>query len=176
MANGDVSGGTALGGTAPGHPLLVPGHPLLADDAASAWLGIEVLEIGRGTARIAMRLRPEMVNGFGIGHGGMVFAFADTAFALACNPEGGGPARERETITVAAGADITFLAPAMAGDLLTASAEHRAGNGRSGVYDIEVRSEHPDGTAAVVALFRGRSRTIRNPARIPPPVPTESRA
>ena len=155
-----------------GHPT----HPLLVDDAASAWMDIEVLAVGSGTARISMLLRPQMVNGFGIGHGGMVFAFADTAFALACNPEDGGPAREREQITVAAGADITFLAPALAGDVLTASAEHRAGNGRSGVYDIEVRAERPDGTAAVVALFRGRSRTIRNPARTPSPVPTESRA
>ncbi|MCC9203935.1 hotdog fold thioesterase [Arthrobacter sp. zg-Y769] len=164
MADPDVTQGTA------------PAHPILVDDAASAWLGIEVLAVSPGMARISMRLRPEMVNGFGIGHGGMVFAFADTAFALACNPEGSGPARDRETLTVAAGADITFLAPAMAGDLLTASAEHRGGNGRSGVYDIEVRSERPDGTAAVVALFRGRSRTIRNPARTPSENPTESRA
>ncbi|MCC9173479.1 hotdog fold thioesterase [Arthrobacter sp. zg-Y179] len=151
-------------------------HPLLVDDAASAWMGIEVVAVGPGTARISMLLRPQMVNGFGIGHGGMVFAFADTAFALACNPEGGGPARKRDHITVAAGADITFLAPVTAGDRLTASAEHRAGNGRSGVYDIEVRSERPDGTAVVVALFRGRSRTIPNPALTPSGAPTESRA
>ncbi|MCQ1999610.1 hotdog fold thioesterase [Arthrobacter zhaoxinii] len=164
MADTDVTRGTA------------PAHPILVDDAASAWLGIVVLDTGPGTARISMRLRPEMLNGFGMGHGGMVFAFADTAFALACNPKGGGSSLERETITVAAGADVTFMAPAMAGDLLTASAEHRAGNGRSGVYDIEVRSERPDGTAAVVALFRGRSRTIRNPARTPSENPTESRA
>ncbi|MCC3290124.1 hotdog fold thioesterase [Arthrobacter sp. zg-Y1110] len=152
-----------------------PAHPLLVDDAASAWMGIDVVETGSGTARISMLLRPQMVNGFGIGHGGMVFAFADTAFALACNPEDGGPAREREHITVAAGADVTFLAPARAGDRLTASAEHRAGNGRSGVYDVEVRSERPDGTAAVVALFRGRSRTIPNPARTPSGASTEGR-
>ncbi|MCC9144764.1 MULTISPECIES: hotdog fold thioesterase [unclassified Arthrobacter] len=152
-----------------------PAHPLLVNDAASAWLGIQVLETGGGRARISMLLRPEMVNGFGIGHGGMVFAFADTAFALACNPEAGGPAVQRENITVAAGADITFLAPVQVGELLTAAAEHRAGNGRSGVYDIEVRSERPDGTSDVVALFRGRSRTMRNPAR-PAAVPAGSRA
>ena len=143
----------------------IPVHPLLVSDAASEWLGIKVLEAGDGRARICMRLRPEMLNGFGMAHGGMVFAFADTAFALACNPEAGGPARERETITVAAGADVTFLSPVLAGDMLTATAEHRAGSGRSGVYDVEVRADRPDGTSAVVALFRGRSRTIRNPLR-----------
>ena len=143
----------------------IPVHPLLVSDAASEWLGIKVLEVGDGRAGICMRLRPEMLNGFGMAHGGMVFAFADTAFALACNPEAGGPARERETITVAAGADVTFLSPVLAGDMLTATAEHRAGSGRSGVYDIEVRADRHDGTSAVVALFRGRSRTIRNPLR-----------
>ena len=143
----------------------IPVHPLLVSDAASEWLGIKVLEVGDGRAGICMRLRSEMLNGFGMAHGGMVFAFADTAFALACNPEAGGPARQRETITVAAGADVTFLSPVLAGDMLTATAEHRAGSGRSGVYDIEVRADRHDGTSAVVALFRGRSRTIRNPLR-----------
>ena len=155
-------------------------HPILVSDAASEWLGIEVLEVGDGRAGICMRLRPEMLNGFGIAHGGMVFAFADTAFALACNPEAGGPARRRETVTVAAGADVTFLSPALAGDVLTATAEHRAGSGRSGVYDVEVRADRPDGTSAVVALFRGRSRTIRNPlpeaGAEPAPARTGSRA
>lgn len=153
-----------------------PVHPILVSDAASDWLGIEVLEVRDGRARISMRLRPEMLNGFGIGHGGMVFAFADTAFAMACNPAPGGPSRERDTITVAAGADITFLAPAQPGDLLTAAAEHRGGNGRSGVYDIEVQAERADGSTAVVALFRGRSRTIPNPARAASPVTTGNRA
>ncbi|MDK1326812.1 hotdog fold thioesterase [Arthrobacter sp. zg-Y1143] len=163
-----------------------PAHPLLVFDAASQWLGIEVLELRDGAARISMLLRREMLNGFGIAHGGMVFAFADTAFALACNPEAGGPARQRTEVTVAAGADITFLASAHAGDILTAHAEHRAGSGRSGVYDIEVRADRPDGTSDVVALFRGRSRTIRGPlpdplsrpdtGREPAPFPTGNSA
>ena len=157
-----------------------PAHPLLVSDAASAWLGIDVLDIRDGSATISMLLRADMVNGFGIAHGGMVFAFADTAFALACNPQAGGPARQRETVTVAAGADMTFLSPALPGDRLTASAEHRAGSGRTGVYDVEVRATRPDGTSAVVALFRGRSRTVRNPlpgnADQPAPAHTGSRA
>ena len=72
------------------------GHPLLENDAASAWLGIEVLRLDDGHATIAMTLRPEMMNGFGITHGGMIFAFADSAFALACNPADG----DGSTVTV----------------------------------------------------------------------------
>ena len=167
MADAGVTGG------------IPPQHPLLVSDAASAWLGIEVEALGDGTARIAMRVRPEMLNGFGMAHGGMVFAFADTAFALACNPAAGGPAAERRNITVAAGADISFLASTRSGDILCATAEHRGGNGRSGFYDIEVSARHPDGTGAVVALFRGRSRTIPNPALRAEPAgttPTGNRA
>ena len=86
-------------------------HPLLADDRASDWLGITVLGHGDGHATIAMTLRPEMMNGFGIAHGGMIFAFADSAFALACNPADG----DGRTVTVAAGVDVNFLAPTRAG-------------------------------------------------------------
>ena len=70
-------------------------HPILKDDYASEWMGIEVLSLGDGQASIRMTLRQEMLNGFGMAHGGMVFAFGDTAFALACNPatpaSGSGP-------------------------------------------------------------------------------------
>ncbi len=61
-------------------------HPILENDYASEWMGIEVLSLGDGEATIRMTLRQEMLNGFGMAHGGMIFAFADTAFALACNP------------------------------------------------------------------------------------------
>jgi acyl-CoA thioesterase len=148
-----------------GHP--APTHHILAEDHASAWLGIELLEVGEGSARISMRVRPEMLNGFGIAHGGMLFAFADSAFALACNPAaaenlGSSPA----FVTVASGADITFLSPAREGEVLTATARRRALSGRSGLYDITVTADD-DGGARPVAEFRGRSRAIPAPARSP---------
>lgn len=132
-----------------------PAHPILEKDHASRWLGIEVLQLADGHATISMRLREEMLNGFGIAHGGMVFAFADSAFALACNPIG-----ETETITVASGVDINFLAPALPGDLLTAVADRRAGAGRSGLYDISITAANDDGDTRLIAEFRGRSRTV----------------
>ncbi len=135
-----------------------PAHPILAQDHASRWLGIEVQDLSDGGATITMRLREEMLNGFGIAHGGMVFAFADSAFALACNP-----VDETETITVAAGVDINFLAPALPGDLLTAVAHRRASAGRSGLYDIAITAQNDDGDTRLLAEFRGRSRTIPNP-------------
>ncbi len=153
------------------HPALQPPplqHPILRDDAASEWMGIEVTALGPGHATIRMTLRQEMLNGFGMAHGGMVFAFGDTAFALACNPaetgaadSGAGPG----SITVAAGVDINFLRPAFRGQLLTAVANRRASTGRSGLYDIQIYAADPTGPAVaepgeLIAEFRGRSRTI----------------
>lgn len=132
-------------------------HPMLSSDYASQWLGIEVVELREGHATIAMTLRPEMMNGFGITHGGMIFAFADTAFALACNSATG----DGSTVTVASGADVNFLAPSRAGQRITAVATKRQKQGRSGLYDVQVLGED-DGVATVIAEFRGRSRTIPN--------------
>ncbi|GAA2172652.1 hydroxyphenylacetyl-CoA thioesterase PaaI [Arthrobacter parietis] len=136
-----------------------PAHPILEQDHASRWMGIEVLRLADGHATITMRLREEMLNGFGIAHGGMVFAFADSAFALACNPPG-----ETETITVASGVDINFLAPAFPGDVLTAVADRKASAGRSGLYDISITAANDDGGTRLIAEFRGRSRTVPNKA------------
>jgi acyl-CoA thioesterase len=121
---------------------------MLAADRASASLGIEVFEHGPGWARARMIVRPDMVNGHDLAHGGLVFALADTAFACACNSRG--PA------TVAAGADIAFLAPAHAGDVLEADAQVRVQRGRSGIYDVTVRRG-----SDVIAEFRGRSTELR---------------
>ncbi|WP_125610572.1 hydroxyphenylacetyl-CoA thioesterase PaaI [Specibacter cremeus] len=133
-------------------------HPMLANDPASEWLGLEVLRLADGHATVAMTLRPEMMNGFGITHGGMIFAFADTAFALACNPVDG----DGSTITVASGADADFLRATHAGQRITAVANRRSQQGRSGIYDVQVLLPGEDGRTEVVAEFRGRSRTIRN--------------
>ncbi|MEV0380896.1 hydroxyphenylacetyl-CoA thioesterase PaaI [Nonomuraea sp. NPDC050643] len=118
-------------------------------DTASAALGIELTELGEGRAVCRMTVTEQMVNGHDLCHGGYVFLLADTAFACACNTYG--------PVTVAAGAEVTFVAPARAGDVLVAEASERTRYGRSGIYDVTVR--RPDGR--VVAEFRGRSREMR---------------
>lgn len=127
---------------------------MFAADVASNALGVELIGDGPGTAEVRMRLRPDMCNGHGIAHGGYIFLLADTAFACACNEVG--------SVTVASGADINFIAPAHAGDELTAGAELRSRRGRSGIYDVTVTRRGEDGTE-VVAEFRGRSRTLPPP-------------
>ncbi len=118
-------------------------------DAASALLGMVVEHDEPGRAVVSMRVREDMLNGFAITHGGLVFALADTAFAIACN--------EDEKVTVAAGADITFLKSTHAGQTLTATAARRVISGRSGLYDVTVTDE----TGDAVAEFRGRSITTK---------------
>ena len=124
---------------------------MLAQDAASAALGIELTDVGAGRAQARMTVRPDMVQGHGTCHGGLVTTLADTAFAAACNSHGDGP-------SVAASADVTWVRPAFAGDVLVADAREHVRTGRTGVTDVTVRRE-ADGQ--VVALFRGRSVELR---------------
>jgi acyl-CoA thioesterase len=119
------------------------------DDAASRKLGMELHEAVDGRARLTMRISSDMVNGHGMSHGGYLFLLADSAFACACNSPG--------PVTVAAAADIVFVASAREGDELEATATERTRFGRSGVYDVSV-TRPADGQ--VIAEFRGRSRTI----------------
>jgi acyl-CoA thioesterase len=126
---------------------------MYAEDLASQGLGIEVVAVAPGRATVRMTVRPEMVNGHAIAHGVFVFALADTAFAFACNTYG--------QVTVARAADVVFLAPAHVGDLLVATGQERAREGRNGVYDVTVRRGTPDGE--VVAEFRGHSRELGRP-------------
>jgi acyl-CoA thioesterase len=121
-----------------------PVETMLASDAASRLLGVELLGYGDGWATARLTVRDDMVNGHGICHGGVIFALADTAFACACNSWG--------PVTVAAGADIVFVAPARAGDELTAEARVRTRYGRNGLYDVAVTRGD-----VLVAEFRGRS-------------------
>jgi acyl-CoA thioesterase len=121
-------------------------------DRASQHLGIAVTDVAPGRAVATMTVTATMVNGHDIAHGGYVFLLADTAFAFACNTY--------DEVTVAAGADVTFVAPARLGDELVAAAEERRRYGRSGVYDVTV-TRAADG--AVVAEFRGRSRSLGRP-------------
>lgn len=132
-------------------------HPQLGHDRAAEWMGITVSEYGEGYAKGHMQLREEMLNGFEIAHGGMLFAFADTIFAWTCNnPDGDG-----STITVAQGVDINFVTSPQVGAKLTAVGQRRANYGRSGIYDITICDENDQ----LVAEFRGRSRTIPNPQK-----------
>jgi len=118
-----------------------------ADDAASAGLGMRLVNVGDGTAEMQMLVRDDMVNGHGIVHGGFVFTLADSAFAFACN--------SRNQRTVAQGCDIVFVAPARRGELLVAEARERATYGRNGLYDVTVRRGDD-----LIAEFRGRSRQL----------------
>jgi acyl-CoA thioesterase len=122
---------------------------MIAGDRASAMLGMRVVRAEPGRAVVRMNVRGDMLNGFAVAHGGLIFSLADTAFALACN--------EADAATLAVGADITFLSPAREGDELTATAERRTLSGRTGLYDVRVEAD--DGR--VVAEMRGRSRTPR---------------
>jgi acyl-CoA thioesterase len=122
-------------------------HDMFDRDMASRGLGMELVEAGDGDAVVRMRVTDSMVNGHGMVHGGYVFMVADTAFACACNSHG--------PVAVAAGADITFLQPTRAGDVLEARARERSTSGRNGIYDVTVRCD-----GDVVAEFRGRSRMI----------------
>ena len=120
---------------------------MIERDRASAALGMQVTRSLPGDAVVTMRIRDDMLNGFEVTHGGIVFALADTAFAIACN--------EDEQITLAAGADITFLKPTHGRADAHRDRERRARSGRTGLYDVSVTDENGE----IVAEFRGRSHT-----------------
>ena len=126
-------------------------HSMFEADTASRSLGIDLVETGPGTATARMRVTEAMLNGYRIMHGGYVFLLADTAFGCACNSHG--------PMTVAAGAEVSFIAAAHLNDELTAVASERTRYGRNGIYDVTVYREAPGGPVTV-AEFRGRSRTI----------------
>lgn len=118
-----------------------------AEDAASQGLGMEILEVGPGTAKLAMTLTKTMVNGHGTAHGGYIYTLADSAFAFACNSY-----NER---AVAAHCSITYIKPGKMGKRLIATARETSRFGRSGIYDVEISQDDE-----VIAHFRGHSRLI----------------
>ena len=118
-----------------------------AGDRTSQSLGIVLDEVRPGQATVRMTLREDMVNGHDIGHGGLTFTVADSAFSFACN--------SYNRRTVAASAEIRFLAPTRQGDVLVATATERERQGRDGVYDVTVTVGE-----RVVATFVGRSKEI----------------
>jgi acyl-CoA thioesterase len=119
------------------------------NDRVSQGLGMRVLAVGPGSATLSMAVREDMLNGHDICHGGLIATLADSAFAFACNAY--------NELSVASGFDVHLLAPARAGDLLTAEAKELSKSGRTGVYDVHVHNQR----GQAVAAFRGRSYTVK---------------
>ena len=124
---------------------------MMATDALSRWLGLEVVAVAPRHATCRMTVRPEMVNGFGVAHGGIVFSLADSAFAFACNTHG--------SVTVAVDNTITYPAAIHPGDVLTAVADEEAGSARLGYYRVVVTNQGD----RVVALFKGTAYKTSRP-------------
>ncbi len=116
---------------------------MMKHDLFSQWLGIRVLEIKDGYSKIEMTVRPEMINGFGIVHGGIAFSFSDSAFAFACN--------NRNNLSVALDTSINFTKPVHVGDVLTAEAKEIHNGKTTGLYHISVFNQK----GHLVALFKG---------------------
>ncbi|WP_027800490.1 hydroxyphenylacetyl-CoA thioesterase PaaI [Paraburkholderia dilworthii] len=125
------------------------------NDACSRALGLEIMEVRAGYARLRMTVRDDFLNGHQICHGGLIFTLADSTFAFACN--------SYNLNTVASGCSIEFLRPVHGGDVLIAEAVEQALSGRTGIYDIRVTNR----TGDTVAMFRGKSAQIKGNV-IPP--------
>jgi acyl-CoA thioesterase len=116
---------------------------MLANDAFTSWLGAEVVQVGIGLCTLRMTVRAEMVNGFGVAHGGIAYSFADSAMAFACNSAG--------RVTVALDTSMSYPAAVQVGDQLIAVAEEESATSRLAFYRVTVR--RADDT--IVGLFRG---------------------
>ena len=116
---------------------------MMENDLFSQWLGIEVLDVAEGYSKITMTVRKEMINGFGIVHGGIAFALSDSAFAFACN--------NRNVLSVALDTSINFTKPVHVGDILVAEAKELHNGKSTGLYHITVTNQHNH----AVALFKG---------------------
>jgi acyl-CoA thioesterase len=147
-----MSGEITSGANDPAHRARTEVARLFVADLASQALGIEIIDVAPGRVQIAMTVRPDMVNGLGLCHGGIVFAFADSAFAFACNSYG--------DPMVAAGASIEFLAPTPRGERVTATAAEVSRGVRHGIYDVAVTNA----AGLVLAQFRGRCSRLRSSA------------
>ncbi len=124
------------------------GAAMFARDPASQGLGMKLVEIRPGYARMTMPVRTDMLNGHQTCHGGFIFALADSAFAFACN--------SHNHTTVGAGCTIDYLAPGRLDDLLTAEAIERTLAGKTGIYDVNVTNQE----GKMIATFRGKSHRV----------------
>jgi len=126
-------------------------HQLTENDLFSKWLGIEVLEVAPGYSKLKMTVRKEMINGFGIVHGGVAFSLADSAFAFACN--------NRNNLSVALDTSINFIKPVHVDDVLTAEAKEIHNGKSTGIYHVSIFNQNNH----LVALFKGTCfRTGKN--------------
>jgi len=128
---------------------------MFANDRAVQALGMQVTAICPTEATVTMTVRADMLNGFAIGHGGLIATLADTAFAYACNAA--------NVMTVASGFSIDLLAPAREGDVLTAVARQVHQGGRAGLYDVRVSNQRGE----AVAEFRGRTHRFKDRPTVP---------
>jgi acyl-CoA thioesterase len=122
---------------------------MMSRDEASRSLGMHIVEVAPGYAKLTMQVRPDMINGHQTCHGGFIFALADSAFAFSCN--------SYNFNTVASGCSIEYLVPGRAGDVLTAEAVEQTRSGKTGVYDVTISNQN----GIQVALFRGRSHQVK---------------
>ncbi len=123
-------------------PETVVAH-MMERDLFSQWLGVKVLDVKEGYSKIKMTVRPEMINGFGIVHGGIAFSLADSAFAFACN--------NRNNLSVALDTSINFIKPVHTGDVLIAEAKEMHNGRTTGLYHITISNQKEH----LVALFKG---------------------
>ncbi len=140
----------------PQHTADLVGEGMWRNDRATQALGMRLVAIAPGSATITMPVREDMLNGHETCHGGFIAALADSAFAFACN--------SYNEVTVASAFAIDFIAPAHLGDLLTARCAEVSKTGRTGVYDTEVTNQR----GARIAVFRGRSHTLRGKPVVAP--------
>ena len=141
------TGVTAQASLSPDDIARASAEAMWKDDGASQGLGMEIVHVSPGEAVLTMTIRPDMVNGHGIAHGGFIFLLADSAFASACN--------SRNERTVAAQCNISFIRPGKLGDHLVATARELSKTGRSGIYDVRVTVND-----VAIAELRGHSRAI----------------
>lgn len=118
-------------------------NKMFEEDRFSNWLGIERVLIEQGHCILRMKIRNEMLNGFGIAHGGICFSFADSALAFASNSYG--------KLSVALDCSISFPVAVKEGDTLTCEAKELALTNRTGTYLIEVKNQKNQN----VAFFKG---------------------
>lgn len=149
MTGGDSSSAEAAAARARAAALA---DAMLRGDAFTRWLGAELVAIAPGSCTLRMRVRDEMVNGFGVAHGAIAFALADSATAFASNTHG--------TVTVSVENSIAYPRAVRAGQLLTATAEEESASARLAFYRVVVR----DDEGSVVALFRGTVYRTKTPS------------
>ena len=112
-------------------------------DGFSAWLGIEMLSVGPDSCTLQMKVRHDMLNGFGVCHGGVTYSLADSALAFASNGHG--------AVTMSINNSISYPAPVYEGDMLTAVAQQESASNRIAFFRVEVRNQNQES----VAHFRG---------------------